>query len=176
MKIAIYSLLLLALNSTIVSGFELDYFEQASSSHANPSKPSIIKDCGDKSYMVEIKDITLTPAVPVPGKEISVVATGHIKEKLLPGAYADVLVKVGDVDVLKKQYDLCQVMKDNKTNIQCPVKKGKVKFTHKVTIPKDIPKALFKVEVRAFDVNKKKLACLNLAVDFKNPENTFYDL
>ncbi|KAI9017980.1 ML domain-containing protein [Phycomyces nitens] len=168
MRILSSTIILLSLGSVIATGMDLDYVDEFPTSYKSSSKSNLIKDCSDKSYLIDVKEISLTPAVLVPGETILIEATGTTKKKLVKGAYANVVIKVGNVQIMSQKFDLCDEMVKNKTKLQCPIKKGKVKFSHKIDLPKDIPKADFKVEVRAFDVNDEKLACLNIAANFSN--------
>lgn len=80
-------------------------------------------NAGDASYAVEIKDITLTPSFPEPGKELLIEAEGIIKEPIEDGAYVEVTVKLGVITLIRKTFDLCEEMQKNDV-LDCPVKKG----------------------------------------------------
>ncbi|KAI7852501.1 ML domain-containing protein [Circinella umbellata] len=127
----------------------------------------LIEDCSDDSYILEIKDITLTPPMPVPGEDLIIEAVGYLKETVDQGASANVLVKLGVVTLLHKDFDICGQLEDNDTELKCPIENGLIKVTQKVTLPKEIPKAHFKVQVRATNWDESDLACLNVDVDFR---------
>lgn len=83
-------------------------------------------DAGDETYGVEIKDITLTPSFPEPGKELLIEAEGTVKDAILDGAIVQVTVKLGLVTLIRKTFDLCEEMEKNDV-LNCPVEKGDIK-------------------------------------------------
>ncbi|KAJ8659097.1 hypothetical protein O0I10_005135 [Lichtheimia ornata] len=133
-----------------------------------PLETSLIHDCSDSSYILDIYDITLSPRYPLPGDNLTIEAIGFLEEPVSYGAKADVLVKLGFVQLLKKEFDICEEMDNNDVELQCPIMDGPVKVTQKVTLPKEIPKAHFKVQVRAKNHNNHPLACLDVDVDFRH--------
>lgn len=75
---------------------------------------------------MEIRDITLTPPFPEPGKELLIEAEGMIKEPIQDGAYVEVIVKIGVITLIRKTFDLCEEMQKNDV-LDCPVHKGPTK-------------------------------------------------
>lgn len=75
---------------------------------------------------MRIKEIKITPDVVVAGGELTIEATGYLYEPVLPGATADVIVKLGVVRLLHKKFDLCNELEKNKDSVelQCPVEQG----------------------------------------------------
>ncbi|KAI9495518.1 ML domain-containing protein [Zychaea mexicana] len=147
-----------------------DFVRQYESS---PYQTDLIEDCSDESYILEIKDITLTPPHPVPGEELKIEAVGLLKEPVRSDARANVLVKLGVVTLLHKDFDICDELDKNDTELKCPIEAGLIKVTQKVTLPKEIPKAHFKVRVRAYNWDDEDLACLNVDVDFRRHRRDF---
>ncbi|KAI9259404.1 ML domain-containing protein [Phascolomyces articulosus] len=134
----------------------------------SPFKTDLIEDCSDDSYILDIRDITLTPSIPVPGEDLIIEAEGKLKETVKEGAAALVHVKLGVVTLLRKEFDICQELDNNDTQLKCPIEKGLIKITQKVTLPKEIPKAHFKVAVNAWNHDDMDLACLKVDVDFRH--------
>ncbi|KAI7882590.1 hypothetical protein K492DRAFT_193396 [Lichtheimia hyalospora FSU 10163] len=134
----------------------------------SPLETSLIHDCSDESYILDIYDITLTPPHPAPGDNLMIEAIGYLEEPVDYGAEARVLVKLGFVQLLKKTFDICQELDNNDAELQCPIMDGPVKVTQNVTLPEEIPKAHFKVQVRAENYDKRPLACLDVDVDFRH--------
>ncbi|KAJ8655558.1 hypothetical protein O0I10_008844 [Lichtheimia ornata] len=132
----------------------------------SPSSTDLIEDCSDASYAVEIKDITLTPSFPEPGKELLIEAEGIIKEPIEDGAYVEVTVKLGVITLIRKTFDLCEEMQKNDV-LDCPVKKGPLTLAKKVQLPKEIPRGDFRVFAQAYNSDESDLACLKAHVDFR---------
>lgn len=83
---------------------------------------------GDDDYILDIKDITLTPPNPQPGEELLIEATGYLKERVDFGAYAHVTVALNRrLVLLRKTFDLCEEMENNDAEIKCPVEPGLLK-------------------------------------------------
>lgn len=82
---------------------------------------------GDDSYILKIDDITLTPERPEPGKDLLIEASGTLKETVDVGSVADVIVKIGVVRLLHKQFDLCDELQKSDIEEKCPVQPGRLK-------------------------------------------------
>ncbi|CAA7268698.1 unnamed protein product [Cyclocybe aegerita] len=128
------------------------------------------EDCGLDTDPVQIKSIEVFPDPPKPGEDLTVRVKGTTKETIVDGAYAEVVVKLGLIKLLRKTFDLCDEARKSHTSLQCPVKPGEYTVEHTVALPKEIPKAKFAVNVRGFMVTEEDMLCLNLKVDFmENP-------
>ncbi|KAF7732827.1 Phosphatidylglycerol/phosphatidylinositol transfer protein [Apophysomyces ossiformis] len=125
------------------------------------------KKKGDDTYILKIKDITLTPPFPVPGEELKIEASGFLEEDVEEGAAARVTVKLGLVTLLRKTFDICDELKKNDVELKCPIKKGELKLTQTVKLPKEIPPGDFRVFVEAYNYDDADLACLRAHVDFR---------
>jgi len=122
--------------------------------------------CGLPSDPIQISSIEVSPSPPQPGKDLTITVTGTAVEIIEEGAYADVLVKLGLVKLLKKRFDVCEEARNNNVSVQCPVDKGTYTVVHTVPLPREIPRAKFGVDVQGFTVNDDDLFCLKLKVDF----------
>ncbi|ORZ01628.1 ML domain-domain-containing protein [Syncephalastrum racemosum] len=160
----VFILAALHVANAIPAWMQLDYFAHFDWS---PTKTDYIEDCSDDSYILKIDDITLTPAHPQPGKDLLIEASGTLKETVDVGSVADVRVKIGVVQLLHKQFDLCDELDKSQIEEECPVQPGRLKVSQKVTLPKEIPKALFHVDVAAYDQYDRDLACLRIKIDFR---------
>ncbi|GMK59012.1 hypothetical protein CspeluHIS016_0700270 [Cutaneotrichosporon spelunceum] len=126
-------------------------------------------DCGLPTDPLQIESIKLSPDPPKPGKELEVKVQASALEQIEEGAYADVTVKLGLIKLVQKQFDLCEEARKANASVQCPVKEGPYTVVQKVDLPKEIPKAKFVVNIRAYTVDDDDLACLDLVVDFMEP-------
>ncbi|KAI8637055.1 ML domain-containing protein [Parasitella parasitica] len=148
-----------------------DYTFQTSSSlysHQAVSNVQIV-DCSDESFVLDIKDIKITPDIVTAGSELTISASGTVKETVVSGASAKVIVKIGVVQLLRKTFDICDELHKHEDDValQCPIEKGDLTVTQKITLPKEIPKGKFLVSVHADTVDEEPLACLLISVDFR---------
>ncbi|KIL70751.1 hypothetical protein M378DRAFT_155688 [Amanita muscaria Koide BX008] len=123
-------------------------------------------DCGTPGFSVQLDSIVVSPDPPQPGQNLTVTAKGTVSETIKEGAYADVTVKLGLIKLLHKQFDVCEEARNANVSITCPVEPGTYTIDQTVALPKEIPRAKFGVEIRAYTVDEEELLCLNLKVDF----------
>jgi len=126
-------------------------------------------DCGAPTDVIEVKSIELSPDPPVPGQDLTVTASGYVKDTIEWGAYADVTVKIGLIKLLHKQYDICEEAQSINATVRCPVERDNYVVTQTVALPKEIPKAKFTIQVRAYTKDEQSLLCLNIVIDFMKP-------
>ncbi|KAF8271402.1 ML domain-containing protein [Lactarius quietus] len=124
------------------------------------------EDCGLNTDAIQIDSITVSPDPPKPGQDLTVTVKAHAQERVQEGAYADVSVKLGLIKLLQKQFDLCEEARNANTSVQCPVEKGAYEVVHTVTLPKEVPRAKFTINVRGYTVDDDDLFCVDLKVDF----------
>ncbi|KAI0051769.1 hypothetical protein FA95DRAFT_1580496 [Auriscalpium vulgare] len=123
-------------------------------------------DCGLSTDPIQIESIDVSPDPPKPGQNMTVTVKASAVETVEEGAYADVTVKLGLIKLLQKQFDLCEEARNADTTVKCPVDKGSYEVVQTVELPKEIPKAKFSVDVRAYTYDDEDLFCVNLKVDF----------
>ncbi|KAK7058893.1 Phosphatidylglycerol/phosphatidylinositol transfer protein [Paramarasmius palmivorus] len=124
------------------------------------------EDCGQPTDAIQIESISVSPDPPQPGKDLSVTVKAKAIERIEKGAYAQVTVKLGLIKLLSKEFDVCDEARNAEAEVQCPVEEGSYEVTQTVALPKEIPKAKFKVEVRGYTKDDDDMVCLNLVVDF----------
>ncbi|KAG2213399.1 hypothetical protein INT47_009072 [Mucor saturninus] len=133
-----------------------------------------ITDCSSSDFVLHIHSVKISPEIVTAGGELTIEASGTLDEPVVPGASADVTVKLGVVKLLHKTFDICEELekKKDEVELQCPIKDGYLTLTQKVTLPKEVPKAKFSVLVHAYTADEKRLACLQVMVDFRvHPSN-----
>ncbi|KAJ3565775.1 hypothetical protein NP233_g7429 [Leucocoprinus birnbaumii] len=124
------------------------------------------KNCGEDSDPIQVKTVEIVPNPPKPGEDFVVKVTAEATQEIKEGAYADVVVKLGLIKLLSKQFDLCDEARNAKLSVQCPVQPGQYVVEHKVTLPKETPPMKFNVQVQGYTVEEEPLVCLNLVADF----------
>ncbi|KAI8090812.1 ML domain-containing protein [Thamnidium elegans] len=168
----VFSLLFL-LFSNVVSAGLVSWSDQSFSPSYYSSRTRVsnveIEDCSDETYLLQIQSIKVMPDIVTPGAELTLEAEGILLETVTPGSFADVQVKLGVVTLIRKRFDLCDTLENNKdkVDLQCPIEKGNLKITQKITLPKEIPKAVFKVYVNAYTADEADLACIRIKVNFR---------
>ncbi|KAI0778560.1 ML domain-containing protein [Trametes elegans] len=130
-------------------------------------------DCGTESHIVRVQSIEVSPDPPKRGEDLTITVLGTASKDVQDGAYADVTVKVGVIKLLQKEFDVCEEARKANASIQCPVKEGTHKVTQTVTLPKEIPPAQFKVNIRGYTKDDEDLACMDLMMDFRPKRASF---
>ncbi|TFK41080.1 ML domain-containing protein [Crucibulum laeve] len=126
--------------------------------------------CSGPEATVQIESIEVSPDPPKPGQDLTVKVKGTALGVIEDGAYADVVVKLGLIKLLQKQFDICEEARNANASVQCPVEQGTYTVQQTVALPKEIPKAKFTINVDGFTKDDEELLCLKLHVNFmKNP-------
>ncbi|KAL6304295.1 ML domain-containing protein [Sparassis latifolia] len=123
--------------------------------------------CGNPTDPIHIQSIEVSPDPPEKGADLTVTVRGVADKAVEEGAYADVTVKVGAIKLLHKEFDVCEEARNANVDLACPVTEGDHQVIHTVTLPKEIPAALFSVNVQGYTVDDEDLLCLNLWIDFR---------
>jgi hypothetical protein len=139
-------------------------------------------DAGSSYDVLQIQDLTSIPDSVKPGSEwradIRAVAHDEIKD----GAYLEITVKLGLIKLLHKQYDLFEKLRADTAkdgwsltletgDAGEPIRKGDVRMTLAVQLPREIPNARFAIAVRARTVDDDDLAALDFKVDLATSQS-----
>ncbi|KAL1757585.1 ML domain-containing protein [Schizophyllum commune] len=124
-------------------------------------------DCGYDGSTVNLKSIEISPDPPIPGQQLTVTVKADVREIIQDGASATVVVKVGLIKLLHRTYDICEEARKANSTVQCPVEKGEHTVVQTVQLPREIPRAPFKIDVDAYTHEDDDMACVRLAVDFR---------
>ncbi|CAO3628606.1 unnamed protein product [Cunninghamella echinulata] len=119
----------------------------------------LITECGDSNDILLIKDITLSPDPPIKGEKLKIEFEGFLKDTVVDGAYVDIKVKFGVVQLLHKKFDFCAEIE--KIDEKCPIEKGILAFTKEVDLPKQIPRGKYTVDAKVFTVDDRQVTCLH---------------
>ncbi|KAF8349994.1 ML domain-containing protein [Amanita rubescens] len=123
-------------------------------------------NCGLETDAVQLKSLEVFPDPPKPGQNLTIKAKGIVVDEIDDGAYADVTVKLGLIKLLGKRFDVCEEARNANVSITCPVEPGTYTVEQTVKLPEEIPRAIFKVEVRGYTADDEDMLCLDLRVDF----------
>lgn len=123
-------------------------------------------DCGLDTDVLHIKSIMLSPDPPQPGKNLTVSVDMDVISPIKEGAYADVVVKLGLIELLTKRFDFCE--EAHKTGAgACPFRPGSYTAHRTVALPSKIPPAKFSIHLNGYNVNDDDMFCLDVKMDFK---------
>ncbi|KAK6969196.1 ML domain-containing protein [Favolaschia claudopus] len=124
-------------------------------------------NCGEPTDIIQLRSLKVTPDPPQPGKNLTITVEGEARETIEEGAYADVVVKVGRIKILQREFDICEEALKANASVTCPVEKGEYTVTQTVELPREIPPAPFTVELRGNTVDDDPLVCLDIFADFR---------
>ncbi|ORY78070.1 ML domain-domain-containing protein [Leucosporidium creatinivorum] len=119
-------------------------------------------DCGEPTDVIQIKSLEISPDPPVPGKNLTIKASGTVSDLIAEGAYADVVVKLGLIKLLTKRFDVCEELDNANSTLQCPIKPDEYTIEETVALPAEIPRAKFQVSARVFTQEELPAACVDL--------------
>ncbi|KAL1703005.1 ML domain-containing protein [Schizophyllum commune] len=125
---------------------------------------------GDQTSTVQLKSITISPDPPIPGQQLTMTVEADVQETIQEGAYADVTVKVGLIKLLQKRFDICEEARNANATVQCPVERGEHTVVQTVQLPREIPPAMFKIDVLAWTHEDEDMACAKFEVDFRKKQ------
>ncbi|KAI9031142.1 ML domain-containing protein [Hyaloraphidium curvatum] len=137
---------------------------------AEPPRPprpaSALEWCGTDEDIFTLGSLTISPDPPEKGTNLTVKVEGYLKETIVQGAYADVVVKIGVVKLLDTRLDLCDQGKEL-VGEDCPVQPGQRALEKTVAIPEQAPKGKYKVAAVLKNADDKQIACVNAAWDWE---------
>ena len=103
--------------------------------------------------------VTLIPNPPQRGNRLEFFVNGTFKEDIIQGSIARVKVKLGFIQLLDREYDLCQEIKQ--VGKECPLEKGLFELRSIVDIPREVPPGHYRVHVEAFQPDTRPISCVN---------------
>ncbi|KAB8215446.1 ML domain-containing protein [Aspergillus novoparasiticus] len=127
------------------------------------------ENCGSPDDAVDIRRISLNPDPPSAGKSLEVKLMMNVYNAIEEGSYVDVVVKLGLIKLLKKEFDACETLRNYNSTIQCPVAPGSYEVTHTVDLPREIPLAKYNIEAEGYTNNDHPMLCLKVIADFRFP-------
>jgi hypothetical protein len=78
------------------------------------------------------------------GEKLSIVAKGDFKKEVEEGSKTHLIVKYNKyITLINQDADTCETVK--KADLECPLKKGEMKFSKDVDIPAQVPPVRFTV-------------------------------
>ncbi|ORY96834.1 ML domain-domain-containing protein [Syncephalastrum racemosum] len=125
----------------------------------------LITECSKPDDLLEIEYIDLNPDPPQKGETLTIDFKGELSEEVPEGTMAEVTVKFGVVQLIKKNFDLCKEIKN--IDEECPIPAGPLQITKSVDLPKEIPPGKYSVHAVVRTPEDKEVTCLNARVEFR---------
>ncbi|KAL9546308.1 hypothetical protein MBANPS3_006726 [Mucor bainieri] len=138
-----FSLALIALSSLLGILASPNITESAASPpglQRTASKTSVHL-CGSRQGSFKIDYIKLNPNPPAKGQNLNIEFSGFLEEEVPRYSYIDLSVKLGFLEVLHKQIDLCSEALRNGPS--CPVSSGSYHYSTNLIVPSLIPNVGF---------------------------------
>jgi hypothetical protein len=98
---------------------------------------STVTWCSSAEDVFVPSKVTLQPDPPRRGEKFKVLVQGQLKETIDQGSFAHVKVKLGFIQLIDQNYDVCEQI--TQVGKQCPLEKGDLVIEHEVDIPREIP-------------------------------------
>jgi hypothetical protein len=110
-----------------------------------------IHSCGRIGDVFELKSIWLNPDPPERGQQLEFSIEGTLKADIKQGAVVHVRAKLGFIQLINQDMDLCEKIKQ--VGRECPIPKGPFLLNHTVEIPKEAPPGKYSVwaDIKNFD-------------------------
>ncbi|MCJ1470804.1 Phosphatidylglycerol/phosphatidylinositol transfer protein [Pseudocyphellaria aurata] len=155
--------LLFASVTTSISLFSGSQMILADDGHDVPGKNPLRFCQNEDKYSLTINYVDLSPNPPLPGKTLTIKASGNFTAEVVEGAYINLSVKYGLITLLRQQADLCEQMKN--VDEECPLD-GEKTLTKDVELPARIPPGHYSVLADVYTKDNKQVTCLTAVVQF----------
>ena len=73
------------------------------------------------------------------GRSHNITLTGHLINEVTEGAWAEVVIKVGLIKLMHKKFDICDVLRERESSVQCPIQPGDLEIKDTFALPREIP-------------------------------------
>lgn len=106
-------------------------------SNSVSSTSETLHSCGRDGDVFEFNSLWLSPDPPERGQPLHFSIQGTLKADIQKGAVVHVRAKLGFIQLMNQDMDLCDEIK--KVGRECPLPKGPFLLNHTVDIPKEAP-------------------------------------
>ncbi|MFJ8477967.1 ML domain-containing protein [Kitasatospora sp. NPDC094011] len=134
------------------------------------------EDEGLPTDALRINSLSVTPDPPKPGSTVTLRIDAAATRTIEDGAYFDLTIKLGLVKLLHRRFDLFEELRGGGSEVlklscstsdgKSPIPAGGTVLTAVIDLAREVPRAKFRLDVRAFTVDEDDLAALKFDVDF----------
>lgn len=117
-----------------------------------------------ESEFLVIEHVDLVPNPPKPGHNLTIEAAGVVKKDIKEGAYVELVVKYGFIQLIQTTVDLCEQIRS--IGLDCPIKAGETTITKSVALPQEIPPGKYTVKADVYSSDAEPVTCLDAEVHF----------
>ncbi|PHH66813.1 hypothetical protein CDD81_5945 [Ophiocordyceps australis] len=116
--------------------------------------------------IVDIERVDITPNPPIPGQNLTISASGTVKEVIETGAYVHLSLKYNKfIPIPINNQGLCENI--GQVGLQCPLEPGKMTISKEFALEKQIPPGTYDVQADVFTKDNRKITCLQASVVFE---------
>lgn len=108
--------------------------------------------------LIVIDHLEISPNPPQRGQNLTITASGTVKEDISDGAYVEIEVKYGLIRLIRQTLDLCE--QTAKVDLPCPIEEGVVTLQREVQLPQAIPPGKYSVNAKVFTKDDREVTCL----------------
>ncbi|MFI2199664.1 hypothetical protein ACH47Z_02530 [Streptomyces sp. NPDC020192] len=129
----------------------------------------LVEDASDDTYVLDILDITLTPALPWLGHQVRWEMDGHLKETVdLTRVTCDVTMKFGPMKFLDRSYRLPELLAGMGASLSGDPRPpaGPWRQAWNLQLPETVPVAQHRIRLRARTGTGKNFLALDIPLDF----------
>ncbi|MET8564064.1 hypothetical protein ABZV75_27140 [Streptomyces flaveolus] len=129
----------------------------------------LVEDASDDHCILDILDITLTPALPRLGHQVRWQMDSHLKESVdLTRVTCNVIMKIGPMKMLDKNYQLPDLLAGMGAGLSGDPRPpaGPWKQTWNLQLPQTVPVAKHRIRLRGRTADGKDFFALDIALNF----------
>ncbi|WP_217144975.1 hypothetical protein [Streptomyces sp. AC627_RSS907] len=131
----------------------------------------LVEDASDDTYVLDILDIALAPALPRLGHRLRWDMEARLREAVdLTRVTCEVIMKIGPVKMLDRTYRLPELLACMGACLSGDLRPpaGPWKQTWHLRVPRAVPVARHRIHLRARTVDGKAFFALNIPLDFSH--------
>jgi len=122
-------------------------------------------NCGSPTDAIRIESISVSPDPPILGHPLTATVKASVQEQIEEGAYGDVSVNLGLIELSQTNFDFCDEVHNLNTTIQCPVQPGGYVVQHTVILPNEVLPDGLNINAQGYTVNDDSLFCVDFEVN-----------
>lgn len=151
MQIYPYFVLSLAVLCQLITGFAV-FSQDVPDGHPIPGNTPLEQCELSDSHILSVELLEMIPQPPKIGGQLIMTAKGVTTDTIVEESYLEVTVKLGLIQILKRNFDLCELLVENDDlGLECPVTAGSYELYKEVEIPSQAPAGKYTVLVKAFN-------------------------